>query len=197
VPAPRDKKLFIADGQPMKVCGTILLSINIQGLIVPFTFHVLERLTHSLILGINFLSQTKANIDMATRTVTFYDDLVGLNITKSNETLLRTIDAVLVPPRSEALVPVAVPSNFGLGLAIVEPAVNLHTKHLALAKAIVLPKQDMTVCKLLNPTNSSIFLRRRSTIAVISKLSIDSIHVINNLDGSSLTETNKRPKQSR
>jgi len=68
VPAPRDKKLFTADGQPMKVCGTILLSINIQGLIVPFTFHVLERLTHNLILGINFLSQTKANIDMATRT---------------------------------------------------------------------------------------------------------------------------------
>jgi len=97
----------------------------------------LERLTHKLILEINFLIQTKANIDMATWTVTFYDDLVGLNITKSNETLLRMIDAVLVPPRSGALVPVAVPSNFGSGLAIVEPAVNLHTKHLALAKAIV------------------------------------------------------------
>jgi len=92
-----------------------------------------------------------------------------------------------VPPRSEALVPVTVPSNFGLGLAIVEPAVNLHTKHLALAKAIVLPKQDRTVCKLLNPTNSPIFLKRRSTIAVINKLSIDSINVIDNFDSSSLT----------
>jgi len=125
---------------------------------------------------------------MATRTVTFYDELVGLNITKSNDTLLRTIDAVLVPPRSEALVPVVVPSNFGPGLAIVEPAVSLHTKHLALAKAIVLPKQDKTICKLLNPTNSSIFLKRRSTIAVINKLSIDSINDIDNSDSSSLAD---------
>jgi len=180
----------------MKICGTILLSITIQGLIIPFTFHVLERLTHNLILGINFLSQTKANIDMATQTVTFYDDLVGLNITKSNETLLRTIDAVLVPPTSEALVPVAVPSNFGPGLAIVEPAVNLRTIHLALAKAVVLPQQDSTVCKLLNPTNSSIFLKRRSTIAVINKLSIGSINVINNSDGAPLTKVT-RQKQLR
>jgi len=128
MPALCNKNLFTADGQPMKVCGTISLSINIKGLIVPLTFHVLERLTHNLILGINFLSQTKANIDLATRTVTFYDELVGLDIAKSNATLLRTTDAVLVPPRSEALVPVAVPSDFGSGLAIVEPAVNLNKK---------------------------------------------------------------------
>ena len=51
-----------------------LLSVNIQGLIVPFMFHVLEHLTHNLILGINFLTHTKANIDMASRSVTFYDD---------------------------------------------------------------------------------------------------------------------------
>jgi len=124
---------------------------------------------------------------MATRTVTFYDELVELDITKSNETLLRTTDAVLVPPRSEALVPVAIPSGFGSGLAIVEPAVNLHKKHLALASAIAQPKQSRTVCKLLNPTNSSIILRRRSTIAVISKLSVDSINVIDNFDSSSWT----------
>jgi len=115
---------------------------------------------------------------MATRTVTFYDDLVGLNITNMNETLLRTDDAILIPPKLEALVPVSVPARFGSGLAIVEPAVNLQTKHLALAKAIVLPQQNKTVCKLLNPTNAPIFLRRRSTVAVINKLSVDSINVI-------------------
>jgi len=114
--------------------------------------------------------------------------LVGLNITKSNETLLCTIDVVLISPRSEALVPVAVPTNFGPGLAMAEPAVNLHTKHSALAKAIVLPQQDRTVCKLLNPTNSSIFLKRHSTIAVINKLSIDSMNVIDNSDGAPLTD---------
>jgi len=52
---------------------------------------------------------------------------------------------------------------------------------------MVLPKQGRTVCKLLNPTNSSIFLKRRPTIAVINKLSIDSINVIDNFNRSSLT----------
>jgi len=113
VPAPDYKKLYTADGKAMKVFGTILLFIKIQGLIVPFTFYVLEHLTHNLILEINFLSHTKANIDMASRSVTFYDDLVGLSLTNTNETLLRTVDAVLIPPKSEALIPVSVPPHFG------------------------------------------------------------------------------------
>ena len=54
VPAPDHKKLFTANG---KILGTILLSVNIQGLIIPFTFYVLEQLTHKLIIGINFLTQ--------------------------------------------------------------------------------------------------------------------------------------------
>jgi len=49
MPALCNKNLFTADGQPMKVCGTISLSINIKSLIVSFTLHVLERLTHNLI----------------------------------------------------------------------------------------------------------------------------------------------------
>jgi len=81
VPASNQHKLFTADGKAMKVFGTILLSVNIQGLIVPFTFYVLEHfLSHNVIVGINFLTQTKANIDMATRTVTFYDDLVRWSV---------------------------------------------------------------------------------------------------------------------
>jgi len=60
MPALCNKNLFTADGQPMKVCGTISLSINIKGLIVPFTLHVLERLTHNLILGIDFFESNKS-----------------------------------------------------------------------------------------------------------------------------------------
>ena len=44
VPASNQHKLFTADGKAMKVFGTILLSVNIQGLIVPFTFYVLEHI---------------------------------------------------------------------------------------------------------------------------------------------------------
>ena len=122
--------------------------------------------------------------------MTFYDDLVGLSLTNSNENLLCTVDAVLIPPQSEALIPVAVPTSFTSSLSVIEPAINLHTKHLALAKAIVFPKQNTTVCKLLNPTNAPIFLKRHSTIAVINKISIESINVI---DDSVLQIDNSEP----
>jgi len=40
------------------------------------------------------LTRTKVNIDMATGVITFYDDLVGLNMTKYDETLVRTVNPV-------------------------------------------------------------------------------------------------------
>jgi len=61
---------------------------------VPFTFYVLEHLNHNLIMGVDFLTRTKVNIDMATGVITFYDDLVGLNMTKYDETLVRTVNPV-------------------------------------------------------------------------------------------------------
>jgi len=174
VQSPDYKRLYTADGKTMKVNGTILLTLNIHGLLVPFTFYVLEHLSHNLIMGVDFLTRTKANIDMATGVITFYDDLVGLNMTKGDEILLRTVNAVRIPPKSEALIPVSVPTFFKSKISLIEPAANLHYKNLALAKAIVLPKNNTTVCKILNPTDTHIFLKRRTTVAVIEKLSVDS-----------------------
>jgi len=71
-----------------------------------------------------------------------HQDVVGINITDLNETLLHTVEVVLLPPKSETLVPVAVPAHFSTGLVIVEPAVNLHTKHFASAKAIASPERE-------------------------------------------------------
>jgi len=59
VQSPDYKRLYTA----MKVNGTILLTLNIHGLLVPFTFYVLEHLSHNLIIGVDFLTRTKANID--------------------------------------------------------------------------------------------------------------------------------------
>ena len=117
---------------------------------------------------------------MAKGVITFYDDLVGLNMTKGDEILLTTVNAVRIPPKSEALIPVSVPKFFKSKISLIEPAANLHYKNLALAKAIVLPKNNTTVCKMLNPTDTHIFLKRRTTVAVIEKLSVDSINVIDN-----------------
>jgi len=72
-----------------------------------------------------------------------------------------------------------IPPNFGPGLAIVEPSIKLHDLQLALAKLIVSPVNNRSVCKIMNPTNVARLFRRKTPLGVIQNLSIDSITVIN------------------
>ena len=57
--------------------------------------------------------------------------------------------------------------------------------HLALAKCIVTPYRNRTVCKVMNPTNVAKFLKRRTPLGVIQKLHLDSVTVIDDDDMSS------------
>ena len=134
-----------------------------------------------LFWGWIFLKQTNANIDISSKVVTLYDGLVEINVTRSADIVLRTVDAVLIPHKSEALIPVSVPRSYGSVLSIIEPSFKLSNKNLALARTIVIPKQNRTACKILNPTDVPIFLRRRTVIGFIDKISIESINVIDNL----------------
>jgi len=176
--ASRHKRLFTADGSSMHVFGTIQLTLDIQDFQIPITFCVLSRLQFDIILRVDFLRQTKANIDVESQILTLYDDLVGTNLLSDSDTILRTSEAVLIPARSEALIPVNIPCQFGSGLAIIEPSVNLHRLQLALAKSIVTPSHNRTVCKVMNPTNVARFLKRRTPLGVIQKLFLDSVTVI-------------------
>jgi len=178
IPISQRKRLFTADGNAMNVLGTVQLTLDIQEFQIPLTFCVLPRLQNDVILGIDFLRQTKANIDMHSQILTLYDDLVGINLLNNSDTIVRTTDAVLIPPKSEALIPVMVPPEFGPGLSIVEPSFTVHKLQLALAKSIVKPVRNRTVCKVLNPTNVARFIKRKTPLGVIQKLFIDSVTVV-------------------
>jgi len=80
------------------------------------------------------------------------------------------------------LIPVLIPPHFGPGLSIVEPSVKLHTLQLALAKSMVSPVRNRTVCKIMNPTNIAKFIKRRTPLGVIRKLAVDSMTVIDDVD---------------
>ena len=100
---------------------------------IPTTFQVIKSLNHDIILGMTFLTNTQANIDLAKGEITIYDGLVGANLVNPEENLLRTVDAVWVPAKSEALIPVTVPVRHGCGLSIIEPSITLSGKYLTFA----------------------------------------------------------------
>ena len=78
---PGDPKMLIgANGSHINVLGKITLSIKLNGLTVPFDFLVADRLTQNIILGHDFLTETKALISYADSSVTFFDHLVELKL---------------------------------------------------------------------------------------------------------------------
>ena len=85
-------RLFTADGKPMTVRGTVDLSLNINGLLIPFYFHVVEHLHHNVLVGIDFLTKTRTNIDFSEGKITFYDGLAEATLNKHSDTLLKTVE---------------------------------------------------------------------------------------------------------
>ena len=107
------------------------MTVDLNGLIIPFSFFVIDGLYNPVILGLNFLKRTKCTIHVETSTASFFDDLVVLSVRKSGEitAVLRTINNCKVPPSSEIVLPVRIPQYFSVAMgraatssaAVIEP----------------------------------------------------------------------------
>ena len=154
--------LSTADGSPLTLIGTVSLTFNIHGLLIPQTFAVLKRLNYNMLLGLDWLQNTQATIDFNSRTVSICDDLVvqPLISHKLPTNVIRPTSPVQLLPQSEALLPVRVTghcNNFR-GQYLVEPLPSLPHLGISLARAVVTISQNKCTCRILNPTNSTISL---------------------------------------
>ena len=121
---------------------------------------LVPQLQFDVILGVDFFRETKAKIDLDSQMVTLYNGSVGTDFLNDTNTILRTTEAVFIPPKSEALIPVIVPHHFRSGLAIIEPSVKLHKLQLALERSMVSPVNNRSVCKVIQQTLPD-FLKER------------------------------------
>ena len=73
--------------------------IHIGGLVVPMTLSVVRNLAFDLILGVDFLHQTSAVIDIKNRSLVLQDGLTSVPLTTSVQLLIvSTINAITIPP---------------------------------------------------------------------------------------------------
>ena len=84
--------LFAANGTQIHVLGSVTISIKLGGLDVPFDFLVVNDLNQNIILGVDFLESTRAQINCAEHTVIFYDDLVQVNILSKEREIIACLD---------------------------------------------------------------------------------------------------------
>lgn len=172
----------MADGRPAAVIREADLSVNIGRLIMPFTFFVLQNLNCDLILRMDFLLKNKAKIDLDDKIITFHKGLSVASINKGNSqvlNLLRTIDNVFLPPKSETILPVKLPYRYKKQLSICEPLSMTNGQKFIAARSAVQPLTDLINCKVLNPTNEVIRIQKNKAILSIQPIDSEQVETVN------------------
>ena len=71
------------------------------------------------------------------------------------------------------MIKVKIGDHYKWQTSIIEPVANLSNKRLAMARCIVSPKSNVVVCKLLNPTLESVYLRRCAKIGTTEPIDLN------------------------
>jgi hypothetical protein len=174
-PTTDDVKLISANKSPIRSLGTVEAELSIQGLVIPFTFHVLRSLSHKLLLGQDFLRFSHAVIDCGERLITLFDGLVRAALTRfsDRDSVLRLAQDLIIPAATEVLVKLMVPQRHRRKVGLMETFSPLKNKFLVVANAIVKPKGNYTIGRILNIGLTTRRLRARTPIAYITPIDMN------------------------
>jgi len=170
--------LIPANGQPMCPIEKVLVNVNIQGLIVPSTFYIVNNLHPKIIFGHDWLKNSKAVIDYRTGMLTLFDDLIqcpleGFNSMHNCVTLRQT---VCLQPYSESILPVQVPHKFNDRSVLIEPFRDQSALPVSVAGTICTTTGRHGIIRVLNATAQPVTVRRFTKLDTIS--TVDCINSI-------------------
>ena len=88
---PGDTTFLIgANATKIPLVGKVLLPIKLHGLTVPFDFLVAKNLTHEIMIGDDFLRETKALINYADSSISFHDHIVEIPFLQKHQLIAST-----------------------------------------------------------------------------------------------------------
>jgi len=104
--------LFGANGTRIPIVGKTSLPIKLHGLTVPYQFLVAKTLTHEILLGNDFLRETKALINYSDSSITFYDNMVEMKLLHRHHDIVACVaEPCHLPPLSESIIHVNLSKN--------------------------------------------------------------------------------------
>lgn len=167
------RRLCLADGKPVDILGKVDIAIKINGLAIPFECRVLPNIAYDLILGLDFMETTNAQIDFKQKLVTFYDDMTAASFAslKKEANVLFPKCSTVLPPHCEVLVPMSVPKYLAPQLCLIEPVQPRNRQNFLLARALVHTFPSATMCRVLNPTDRTLWISKRRPLATIEPVS--------------------------
>ena len=144
-----------------------MLPVHVSGEVFFQLFHVIPDAPTSVILGLDFLHNNHAKLDLSAHTLTLNNGkqfpLEGLPKCTS---LLKTCCSVTVPAHSEMIFPVKSKNDQLPGQLLVEPLTSTWQQlGLLVARALIINKPNHRLCRVLNLTDNAITIPPNFAIA--------------------------------
>ena len=152
-------------GEQHSVSGKIDLDICFSGVTVSYSFHVIENLHHSLILGLDFMEAFKVKIDVGNKTMSILDAQVCMLST--NAGFARISNPFTIPPLSEADININI-SRCTNEEVLVEPVAWLQKLNVQGAKCVVTVRKGKAIMRILNPSNKAVHLPGNKVIGIVT-----------------------------
>jgi hypothetical protein len=157
--------------QKVKVLGQTELPIRLGGITTYPTFHVVSKLSHPIILGLEFLQENNASINFQDNTLSLQKGLATIQLNSSQQdtstAFVRLVDTTIIPPFSESIVPVKRPAiDHRHKAAILHPNARLlESLNVAGARCLVRADTETVPFRLLNPTKHPIQIKANTKLA--------------------------------
>lgn len=170
------KSIVGVGGEQHSVAGMFDLKINFDGLSVDFSFHVVESLHHTLILGIDFMEFHKVKLDIANKTMSIH----SLHDTKvfsllTNTGYARTSAPINLEPKCEVNLGIKISRCQNGDQVLIEPVPWLSKFQTQGAKCLVSVKKGKAVMRIMNPTEKVIALKGNQIIGMVTRLESSNI----------------------
>jgi hypothetical protein len=157
----------------MPVTAEITTDVKIAGLGVPCTFSVVQYLGFEAILGIDFLKEAHAVIDIKNNTLSLCDGLIAVPlVTAVDHVSVSTATVVKLPPFSETIFNAIADTKQRKGIHMTENSPFTCCKQLLVARTIFKPHKRICCCRVFNPTNSTIEIPPNSIVAMATPVDI-------------------------
>lgn len=150
-----------------KSARKIEIPLSFKGVTFIFFVHVVDRLPHSLIIGLDFLQKHQVTPNLADNTMSFYNDSANVCLMKTNGGLVRVAKTTL-PSFSKNILSVKVSKRYSGEEVLLVPLPDMQTLNLLGAKCLVKDKNGQSVLKVLNPTTQEIRLPKGKVLAKVA-----------------------------
>ena len=190
--AGESRHMLSANGSMLRILGTVDLMVDLAGVITYSEFYVLDStLIHDCFLGVPFLTETDARPEFGDRAISFFKRSVHMNLLPVSERgkhCVALLTNVVFPARTETLVPVRSAACFNDVDCLIESLPASNSAVLIPARALVTPRNGRTFCRVINPSDKDVRLRRNFRLAQLQRFPA-AVETCTSLSGPYATET--------